>query len=167
MFFYEFTVQIISQASHYAKQLQQCTQTQLFTVLFSDVSGIDFEVREPTKDSRVQRVVEEQMRERRLITDEKRVVIDESRKRADIVPEMIPAGVQEVDDDWFDLLDTTPSKKRSIPSGGSNCCMSYSLCYPGIASGERQVYNQQHSYVFDLLFQWSLKSAGLKNKRTE
>lgn len=137
MFFYEFTVQIISQTSHYAKQLQQCTQTQLFTVVFSDVSGIDFEVREPTKDLRVQMVVEEQMRERRLITEEKRVVIDERRKRADIVPQMIPAGVQEVDDNWFELLDTTPSEKRSVPSGGNSSCMSYSLCYPGIASSER------------------------------
>ncbi|XP_048008166.1 protein 4.1b isoform X1 [Megalobrama amblycephala] len=82
----------------------------------SDVSGIDFEVREPTKDPRVQMVVEEQMRERRLITEEKRVVIDERRKRADIVPQMIPAGVQEVDDVWFELLDTTPSEKRSVPS---------------------------------------------------
>lgn len=136
-------------------------------MLFSDVSGIDFEVREPTKDPRVQTVVEQQMRERRLITEEKRVVIDERRKRADIVPQRNPTGVQEVDDDWFELLDTTPSEKRSIPSGGSNSCMSYSLSYPGIASGERQIYNQQHSYMFDLLFQWSLKSAGLKNKRTE
>ncbi|ROL47777.1 Protein 4.1 [Anabarilius grahami] len=82
----------------------------------SDVIGIDFEVREPTKDPRVQSVVEEQMRERRLITEEKRVVIDERRKRADIVPQMIPAGVQEVNDDWFELLDTTPSEKRSVPS---------------------------------------------------
>ncbi|XP_067264543.1 protein 4.1b isoform X2 [Chanodichthys erythropterus] len=82
----------------------------------SDVSGIDFEVREPTKDLRDQMVVEEQMRERRLITEEKRVVIDERRKTADIVPQMIPAGVQEVDDNWFELLDTTPSEKRSIPS---------------------------------------------------
>ncbi|XP_051720213.1 protein 4.1b isoform X2 [Ctenopharyngodon idella] len=82
----------------------------------SDVSGIDFEVREPTKDPRVQTVVEQQMRERRLITEEKRVVIDERRKRADIVPQRNPTGVQEVDDDWFELLDTTPSEKRSIPS---------------------------------------------------
>lgn len=111
----------------------------MFTVLFSDVRSIDFEVREPTKDQRVQRVVEEQMREKRLIMEEKRVVIDESRKKADLVPQMIPTGVQEVDDEWFELLDTIPSEKRSIPSGGNNSCMSYSLFYPGIASGERHI----------------------------
>ncbi|KAK7157756.1 hypothetical protein R3I93_009061 [Phoxinus phoxinus] len=82
----------------------------------SDVRSRDFEVCEITKDQRVQRVVEEQMREKRLITEEKRVVIDEHRKRADVVPQMIPTGVQEVNDDWFELLDTTPSEKRSVPS---------------------------------------------------
>ncbi|XP_056123637.1 protein 4.1b [Rhinichthys klamathensis goyatoka] len=82
----------------------------------SDVRSTDFEVCEITKDQRVQRVVEEQMREKRLITEEKRVVIDEPRKRADVVPQMIPTGVQEVHDDWFELLDTTPSEKRSVPS---------------------------------------------------
>ncbi|KAK7147348.1 hypothetical protein R3I94_010004 [Phoxinus phoxinus] len=82
----------------------------------SDVRSRDFEVCEITKDQRVQRVVEEQMREKRLITEEKRVVIDEHRKRADVVLQMIPTGVQEVDDDWFELLDTTPSEKRSVPS---------------------------------------------------
>uniref|UniRef100_A0A673JHE8 Protein 4.1 n=1 Tax=Sinocyclocheilus rhinocerous TaxID=307959 RepID=A0A673JHE8_9TELE len=30
--------------------------------------------------------------------------------------EMIPVGVQEVDDDWFDLLDTAPPEMRSVPS---------------------------------------------------
>ncbi|XDV40309.1 hypothetical protein PO909_009415 [Leuciscus waleckii] len=82
----------------------------------SDVRSTDFEVCEITKDQRVQRVVEEQKREKRLITEEKRVVIDEHRKRADVVPQMIPTGVQEVDDDWFEVLDTTPSEKRSVPS---------------------------------------------------
>ncbi|XP_039535970.1 protein 4.1b isoform X4 [Pimephales promelas] len=82
----------------------------------SDVRSTDFEVWEITKDQRVQRVVGEQMREKRLITEEKTVVIDEHRKRADVVPQMIPTRLQEVDDDWFELLDTTPSEKRSVPS---------------------------------------------------
>lgn len=103
---------------------------------FLDVRSTDFEVCEITKDQRVQRVVEEQKREKRLITEEKRVVIDEHRKRADVVPQMM---VQEVDDDWFEVLDTTPSEKRSVPSGGNTNCMSYSLFYPGIASGERHI----------------------------
>ncbi|XP_016365535.1 trichohyalin-like [Sinocyclocheilus rhinocerous] len=64
----------------------------------SDIRGRDFEVREPIKDQRVQRVVEEQMREKRLITEEKRVIIDE------------------VDDDWFELLDAAPPEMRSVPS---------------------------------------------------
>jgi len=58
------------------------------------------------------------MREKRLITEEKRVVIDEHRKSADVVPQRIPTRLQEADDDWFELLDTTPSEKRSVPSGG-------------------------------------------------
>lgn len=136
-------VQIIEQASHEANPLQKCTQTPLFTVFlllfFLDVRSTDFEVCEITKDQRVQRVVEEQKREKRLITEEKRVVIDEHRKRADVVPQMIPTGVQEVDDGWFEVLDTTPSEKRSVPSGGNTNCMSYSLFCPGIASGERHI----------------------------
>uniref|UniRef100_A0A671MUI0 SAB domain-containing protein n=2 Tax=Sinocyclocheilus anshuiensis TaxID=1608454 RepID=A0A671MUI0_9TELE len=82
----------------------------------SDVRGRDFEVREPIKDQRVQRVVDEQMREKRLITEEKRVIIDEHRERADVVPQMIPVGVREVDDDWFELLDAAPPEMRSVPS---------------------------------------------------
>uniref|UniRef100_A0A8C1NH87 Protein 4.1 n=1 Tax=Cyprinus carpio TaxID=7962 RepID=A0A8C1NH87_CYPCA len=66
---------------------------------------IDIEVREPIEDQRVQRVVEEQMREKRLITEEKRVIIDERRERADVV---IPVRVREVDEDWIELLDTAP-----------------------------------------------------------
>jgi len=86
--------------------------------VFLDVRSTDFEVWEITKDQRVQRVVGEQMREKRLITEEKRVVIDEHRKSADVVPQRIPTRLQEVDDDWFELLDTTLSEKRSVPSGG-------------------------------------------------
>ncbi|XP_042596991.1 protein 4.1b [Cyprinus carpio] len=71
----------------------------------SDVRGRDIEVREPIEDQRVQRVVEEQMREKRLITEEKRVIIDERRERADVV---IPVRVREVDEDWIELLDTAP-----------------------------------------------------------
>ncbi|XP_067304720.1 protein 4.1b [Pseudorasbora parva] len=82
----------------------------------SDVRSIDFEVREPTKDQRVQRVVEEQMREKRLMTEEKRVIIDDRRKRADVVSQMIPTEVREVEDDWFELFLVSPSEKRSVPS---------------------------------------------------
>ncbi|XP_073703127.1 protein 4.1b [Garra rufa] len=82
----------------------------------SEVRARDFEVREPIKDQRVQRVVEEQMRETRLITEEKRVIIDERRVRADVVPQMIPVGVREVDDDWFEILDAAPPEMRSVPS---------------------------------------------------
>lgn len=45
------------------------------------------------------------MREKRLITEEKRVIIDERRERADVV---IPVRVREVDEDWIELLDTAP-----------------------------------------------------------
>ncbi|XP_026140697.1 protein 4.1b isoform X1 [Carassius auratus] len=79
----------------------------------SDVRGRDFEVREPIKDQRVQRVVEEQMREKTLITEEKRVIIDERRERADAV---IPVEVREADDDWFEILDAAPPEMRSVPS---------------------------------------------------
>lgn len=99
-------------------------QTPLFPELLSDVRGRDFEVREPIKDQRVQRVVEEQMREKRLITEEKRVITDERRERADVVPQMIPVGVQEVDDDWFELLGAAPPDMRSVPSGDYKSYMS-------------------------------------------
>ncbi|KAK2903006.1 hypothetical protein Q8A67_007719 [Cirrhinus molitorella] len=82
----------------------------------SEVRARDFEVREPIKDQRVQRVVEEQMRETTLTTGEKRVIIDERRVRADVVPQMIPVGVREVDDDWFELLGAAPPEMRSVTS---------------------------------------------------
>ncbi|KAF4103169.1 hypothetical protein G5714_016052 [Onychostoma macrolepis] len=82
----------------------------------SDVRGRDFEVREPIKDQRVQRVEEVRMREKRLITEETRVIADERRERADVVPQMIPVGVREVDDDWFELLGAAPPEMRSVPS---------------------------------------------------
>ncbi|KTG46101.1 hypothetical protein cypCar_00013564 [Cyprinus carpio] len=83
----------------------------------SDVRSRDFEVLELIKDQRVQRVVEEQMREKTLITEEKRLIIDECRERADVDLPMIPVGVQEEDDDdWFEVLDTAPPEMRSVPS---------------------------------------------------
>uniref|UniRef100_A0A8C1YJW9 Protein 4.1 n=1 Tax=Cyprinus carpio TaxID=7962 RepID=A0A8C1YJW9_CYPCA len=82
----------------------------------TNVRSRDFEVLELIKDQRVQRVVEEQMREKTLITEEKRLIIDERRERADVDLPMIPVGVQEDDDDWFELLDTAPPEMRSVPS---------------------------------------------------
>uniref|UniRef100_A0A8C1XDQ9 Protein 4.1 n=1 Tax=Cyprinus carpio TaxID=7962 RepID=A0A8C1XDQ9_CYPCA len=86
--------QLFDKVPHEQKSLPSGTETH-----------IDIEVREPIEDQRVQRVVEEQMREKRLITEEKRVIIDERRERADVV---IPVRVREVDEDWIELLDTAP-----------------------------------------------------------
>uniref|UniRef100_A0A8C2JEC5 Protein 4.1 n=1 Tax=Cyprinus carpio TaxID=7962 RepID=A0A8C2JEC5_CYPCA len=83
----------------------------------TNVRSRDFEVLELIKDQRVQRVVEKQMREKTLITEEKRLIIDERRERADVDLPMIPVGVQEEDDDdWFEVLDTAPPEMRSVPS---------------------------------------------------
>ncbi|XP_073780735.1 protein 4.1b isoform X2 [Danio rerio] len=81
----------------------------------SDIRSREFELRE-SKDQRVQRVVEEQFREKRLIAEERRVSIDERRKAAEVLPQMIPVEVREVDNDWFELLDQTSYQKRSVPS---------------------------------------------------
>ncbi|XP_016118668.1 protein 4.1-like, partial [Sinocyclocheilus grahami] len=100
----------------------------------SDVRGRDFEVHEPIKDQRVQIVVEEQMREKRLITEEKRVIIDEHRERADVVAQMVSVGVREVHDDWFELLDAAPPEMRSVPS-------------VAVATEERRMKEQEDSRV--------------------
>ncbi|XP_052000339.1 protein 4.1b [Xyrauchen texanus] len=86
----------------------------------SDVRSQVIEVREPTKDQRVQRIMEEQMREKRVTTLEKRVIIDEHRERADIIQQIFPVGDREVHDDWFELLNPTPFENRSVLSVGTD-----------------------------------------------
>lgn len=87
----------------------------------SDVKSRDVLVREPTKDQRaqgiVEKVVEEQLRGKNMLTDERRVVFEERRERVDVVQKMFPVGVRQVDDDWCELLDTTPFEKRAVLSG--------------------------------------------------
>ncbi|RXN30419.1 erythrocyte membrane band [Labeo rohita] len=96
----------------------------------SDVRIRDFEVHEPIRD---QRVVEEQMRETRLVTEEKRVVFDERIERADVVPQMIPVGDRKVDDDWFEIL-RAPSEMRSVTS-------------VSVATEERRIKEQEERRV--------------------
>ncbi|XP_056331625.1 protein 4.1b isoform X2 [Danio aesculapii] len=95
----------------------------------SDIRSREFELRE-SKDQRVQRVVEEQSREKRLITEERRVSTDERRKAVEVLPQMIPVVVREVDNDWFELLDQTSYQKRSVPS-------------VSVASEERRIKEQE------------------------
>ncbi|KAL0172006.1 hypothetical protein M9458_032317, partial [Cirrhinus mrigala] len=99
----------------------------------------DFEVREPIRD---QRVVEEQMRETKLITEEKRVIIDERKERADVVPQMIPVGARKADVDWFEILDAAPPEMRSVTSGDYNSCMIL-YCFRLKEQEDRRVIQQQ------------------------
>ncbi|XP_051576291.1 protein 4.1b isoform X2 [Myxocyprinus asiaticus] len=84
-----------------------------------DVRSQVIEVRELTKDQRVQRIMEEQMREKQVTTVEKRVIIDEHRERADIIQQKFPVGDREFHDDWFELLNPTPFENRSVLSVGT------------------------------------------------
>ncbi|KAI7806687.1 erythrocyte membrane protein band 4.1b elliptocytosis 1 [Triplophysa rosa] len=86
----------------------------------SDVKSRDVVVREPTKDQRVQRiverVVEEQIRGKTVLTEERRVVFEERSERVDVVQQMFPVRVRQVDDDWCELLDPTAFEKRAVLS---------------------------------------------------
>ncbi|KAA0703303.1 Protein 4.1 [Triplophysa tibetana] len=86
----------------------------------SDIKSRDVEVREPTKDQGaqkiVEKVVEEQLRGKTMLTEERRVVFEERREIVDVVQQNFPVGVRQVDDDWCELLDTTPFEKRAVLS---------------------------------------------------
>lgn len=92
-------------------------------MFLSDVKSRDVVVREPTKDQRVQRieerVMEEQIKGKTVITEERRVVFEERKEKVDFVQQMFPVGVREVEEDWFELLDPTPFEKRAVTSGDS------------------------------------------------